>query len=181
MENYLIITHLNDFIFCPYSIYLHHIYEAHDTDVYYEEVQEKGLNSHKTIDTHSYSTSKSYYSGIPVYSSKYDLMGKIDLYKIDKKILIERKNRITTLYQGYIYQLYAQYFCMLEMGFEIEKICFYSVSSKKTFWIDLPNKSEIAKFETHLSNIRNFEPESFIQKNRNKCSNCIYYNLCDKH
>ena len=30
MDNAIRISHLNDFLFCPYSIYLHNIYDAID-------------------------------------------------------------------------------------------------------------------------------------------------------
>ena len=32
-EDYISISTLNDFIFCPYSIYLHHVYMDTDTDI----------------------------------------------------------------------------------------------------------------------------------------------------
>ena len=32
-EGYISISTLNDFIFCPYSIYLHHVYMDTDTDI----------------------------------------------------------------------------------------------------------------------------------------------------
>ena len=34
MNNYISISQLNDFIFCPYSIYLHNVYMEADEDVF---------------------------------------------------------------------------------------------------------------------------------------------------
>ena len=35
MEDYIAISTLNDFIFCPYSIYLHYVYMETDESVYH--------------------------------------------------------------------------------------------------------------------------------------------------
>ena len=42
-------------------------------------------------------------------------MGKVDMFKKKEKILIERKYQLKQVFQGQIYQLWAQYFCLLEM------------------------------------------------------------------
>ena len=43
--------------------------------------------------------------GIEVYSDIYRIIGKIDIYDRKKEALVERKNKITTIYDGYIFQL----------------------------------------------------------------------------
>ncbi len=75
MQEYIAISTLNDFIFCPYSIYLHNV-------------------------------------------ERYHLMGKIDVYRKKEKMLIERKYQLKQIYQGQIYQLWGQMFCLQEMGIE---------------------------------------------------------------
>lgn len=35
MDNYISISTLNDFIFCPYSIYLHNVYMEADEGLYH--------------------------------------------------------------------------------------------------------------------------------------------------
>ena len=35
MEDYIMISQLNDFIFCPYSIYLHNIYMEASEEIYH--------------------------------------------------------------------------------------------------------------------------------------------------
>ena len=45
-EDYISISTLNDFIFCPYSIYLHNVYMETDEGVY----QTRGRIAHETVD-----------------------------------------------------------------------------------------------------------------------------------
>ena len=56
-----------------------------------------------------------------MYCEKYRLLGKIDIYDGKKKILRERKRQIKQVYDGYIFQLYGQYFSLIEMGYEVDK------------------------------------------------------------
>jgi len=42
MEDYIQITKLNDFIFCPYSIYFHSIYQNYNERVYHGSAQVAG-------------------------------------------------------------------------------------------------------------------------------------------
>lgn len=50
MEDYISISTLNDFIFCPYSIYLHNVYMETDEGLYYATPQTHGRFAHETID-----------------------------------------------------------------------------------------------------------------------------------
>ena len=74
------ISQLNDFIFCPYSIYLHNVYQALDDDTYHDTPQVKGKIAHEGVDNGTYSTKKSVITAMAVYSDKYGLTGKIDQY-----------------------------------------------------------------------------------------------------
>ena len=51
------ISTLNDFIFCPYSIYLHNVYMETDEDNYHATPQTRGKNAHKAVDEKASSTS----------------------------------------------------------------------------------------------------------------------------
>ena len=115
-----------------------------------------------------------------VFSEKYGLMGKIDVYKVNDKYLIERKYKLKQIYQGQIYQLWAQMFCLQEMGHEVEKIAFYEISSRRTIPIQLPDENDILVFEKFLETFRNYDPCKPFKSNNNKCKHCIYCNLCDK-
>ena len=180
METYIPITWLNDFVFCPYSIYLHNVYGTHHTDVYHSSVQQKGLNHHRNIDQKTYSTLKGVFTGLNVFSNRYNILGVIDLLDANRGYLVERKRQISKIYEGYKYQLYAQYFCLTEMGYDIKELFFFATSSNTKFPIPIPNQQVREDFEGHLNEVKSFDPNTFSQKNPNKCSNCVYVHLCDK-
>lgn len=175
------ISQLNDFIFCPYSIYLHNVYQTLDDDTYHDTPQVKGKIAHKGVDNGTYSTKKTVITAMAVHSDKYGLTGKIDQYFADSKKLIERKRTIKTIYDGYKLQLYAQYFCLVEMGFEVDYLGFYSMTDNKNHALALPDDKIIDWFENHLYKIRHYNPMTDdIYINANKCTHCIYQPLCDK-
>lgn len=179
MESYIQISKINDFIFCPKSLYFHSIYENFSEKTYHQSPQVNGKIKHESIDYGKYSTSKRYLQGLEVYSEKYNLAGKIDIYDKDAKALIERKNTIVKIYDGYKYQLYAQYFCMIEMGYEVEKLYFYSMTGNKKYEIDLPEGDELEKFEETIRKMRDFDMlNNNYSKNPAKCAKCIYAELC---
>ena len=80
MDDYISISTLNDFIFCPYSIYLHNVYMETDDSLYHATPQTKGRVAHESIDKKTYSTKKNDLMSLPVYSAMLGVMGKIDLY-----------------------------------------------------------------------------------------------------
>ena len=179
-EDYISISSLNDFIFCPYSIYLHNVYENTDESLFHAPPQTQGRIAHEAVDDKKSSTRKDVLQALQVYSEKYRLMGKIDVYKSKEKYLIERKYQLRQIYQGQIYQLWAQMFCLQEMGYEVERIAFYEISTKRTIPVKRPTIEEILHFEQFLTSFRNYNPSVPFQPNMNKCRHCIYCNLCDK-
>lgn len=180
MEELIPISTLNDFIFCPYSIYLHNVYMDTDEDIYHATPQTKGKEAHTSIDQKRASTKKLDLISLSVYSESLGIMGKIDIYKGDKKLLIERKYLLKQIYQGQIYQLWAQYFCMTEMGYDINQIAFYEISTNKMMPIQIPGDKERHEFESFLNSYKDYNPLDEIKVNPNKCFHCIYCNLCDK-
>lgn len=90
MENPLNITALNDFVFCPASIYFHSLYGNMETRLYQATDQINGKAAHRTIDNQTYSGS-AFLQSLEVYCEKYNLIGKIDLYDKRKKQLIKFK------------------------------------------------------------------------------------------
>ena len=182
MEETIIISYLNDFIFCPVSIYFHKLYGNRDKLLYQSEYQLNGTEAHKTIDQGTYTTSNDILQGIEVYSEKYNIIGKIDMYDKHKKILKKKKKHIEIIYDGYIFQLYAQYFAMKEIGFDVEEIRLYSIDTNKVYKVELPEKDRemFKKFEELIYNIRNFDIHAFVQNNKSKCKKCIYEDACDR-
>lgn len=180
MDDLIQISKLNDFIFCPKSLYFHSVYGSFNSKTFHSKAQTNGKIKHENIDKGIYSSSTNFLQGIEVYSEKYGLTGKIDIYDHKKSELIERKARVKQIFDGYKYQLYAQYFCMLEMGHNIKKLFVHSLEDNKRYPIPLPDHSETEKFEKLIFEVRNYD----IQKHLNwfapesKCAQCIYKNLC---
>jgi CRISPR-associated protein Cas4 len=108
------------------------------------------------------------------------IAGKIDIYKAQEKLLIERKYKLETIYRGQIYQLWAEYFCMTEMGYEVEKLAFYAISTNKMFPVEIPTEEDKKELADFISKFQDFNLEAPIPLNENKCKHCIYSNLCDK-
>lgn len=102
MEEIILISWLNDFIFCPVSIYFHNLYGALNKTLYQSSYQLNGTKAHQCIDNGTYSDKKSILQGINVYSQEFGIQGKIDVFDIKKKLLTERKNQIIKIYNGYI-------------------------------------------------------------------------------
>ena len=153
-----------------------------DTDegVYHAAPQTKGKIAHESVDNKTSSNRKNDLLSLPVYSNRYKLMGKVDVYRQDEKLLIERKYQLRHIYQGQLYQLWAQYFCLLEMGYDVERIAFYEISTNTTIPVSLPDKNDIAKFSAFIESFHQFDPAETIMANPNKCKHCIYCSLCDK-
>lgn len=165
MDDYILISWLNDFIFCPVSIYFHQLYGSKETLLYKNRDQISGKAAHKTVDEKSYSTRKDVLQGISVVSEKYGLMGKIDVFDVTKGVLTERKKRIVNIYDGYVFQLYAQYFALMEMGYIVSRIRFHSLDDNKNYDIQLPSEDHMmrVKFESTVKAIRDFS----LDVNRN--------------
>jgi len=180
MDDYIAISTLNDFVFCPYSIYLHNVYMAADEDLFHATPQVQGKASHQTIDEKNYSAKRDEIVGLSVFSNELGILGKIDIYRGNEKSLTERKHLLNTIYKGQIYQLWAQYFCMIEMGYPVEKLLFYSISTNKSYPVDIPSEKDKKEFTEFITELKTFDPESQIPTNENKCRHCIYCNLCDK-
>lgn len=182
MDDALLITELNDYIFCPVSIYFHKMYGNMERMIYQTTDQINGTAAHKRVDEGNYSSRTAVLTGLDVYCEKYNLVGKIDIYDGNRKILRERKKRIKTIYDGYILQIYGQFFAMTEMGYEVQKLELYSMDDNKTYVVPLPGEDEnmLKRFEAVINDIRSFDMDSFIQNNEMKCQHCIYEPACDR-
>lgn len=179
MNRTLTFASLNDFIFCPASIYFHGMYEGVEGLLFKDVPQVAGSHAHKEIDL-GILYSKDVISSLFVYSQKYDVCGKIDKYFVKEKRLVECKKHINKVYDGYIYQLYCQYFGMIEAGFEVKELYCYSIDDNKKYKVALPleDSEMLYAFEETLRSIHTFSLERFSQNNIEKCKNCIYSNIC---
>lgn len=66
-----------------------------------------------------------------MYSDKYRLVGKIDMYDSRKKMLVERKKHVSRIYDGYVFQLYGQYYSMIDMGYAVDSLRIHSIDDNK--------------------------------------------------
>jgi CRISPR-associated protein Cas4 len=149
---------------------------------YQNSAQINGTHAHVSVDHGTYSGNKKVLTALEVYSERYNLVGKIDMYNVDTKILTERKRKVKTIYDGYVFQIYAQYFAMTEMGYEVRKLRIQSMIDNKIYPIQLPQDDSemLKKFEATLERIRSFDMEDFVQENVEKCKGCIYEPACDR-
>lgn len=182
MENPIIISNINDFIFCPISIYYHQLYADIDKMIYTGEKQLNGSHIHEKVDEAGYATSSHILQGIDVYCEEFGIIGKIDLFDTKTGLLTERKNRIQTIYDGYVFQVYAQCLALREMGYTVNKIRLHSYSDNKNYDLPLPEDDVVMfeKFRKTISDIKTTDVSSFMPENSEKCSNCIYAPFCDR-
>jgi CRISPR-associated protein Cas4 len=105
------------------------------------------------------------------------------VFDINTNKLTERKREIKTIYDGYVFQVYAQCFALREMGYEVKNIVIHDLVHNKNYPIPLPenDKKMFDKFELLIKEINNFDLENtaFIPLLA-KCERCIYNQLCDK-
>lgn len=177
---YLTITTLNDYLFCPASIYFHNLYYDKEISSFYGIDQYNGLAAHSTIDKKNYSTRNDILCGIEVFSNKYQLTGKIDLLFLKEHKLVERKKKVKRVYDGFVFQLYGQYFGLKESGYEIERMVIHSLEDNKNYEVGLPdqNPKMLYEFNNLIDSINSFDISSFVTQNSTKCKKCIYCFVC---
>ncbi|OGJ66924.1 type V CRISPR-associated protein Cas4 [Candidatus Peribacteria bacterium RIFCSPLOWO2_01_FULL_51_18] len=161
-------------------MYFHNLYGAFDVSVYHHRPQTEGRIRHRNIDVQRYSSSKRYLQGLSVASASLGICGKIDILDTETATLIERKTKIRHIYDGYLFQVYAQYFCLTEMGHDVRRIALHSLADNVRREIPLPDDGWEKKMRELIGAIRTFDPntQGFTQ-NPEKCRACIYANLCD--
>ncbi len=164
MEQSISASSLNDFMFCPMSLYFHELYRDMDAMAYQRTEQINGTNAHKGVDEGNYSTRKNIVTGLEVYSEQYNLICKIDMYDIVSGTLRERKKRIKQIFDGYVFQLYAQCFALREMGHEVMHLELYSKDDNKRYPILLPEQDSkmYQKFESVLEQMKVLEIDKFV-------------------
>lgn len=146
---------------------------------YKSTYQTEGQYAHKNIDDNKY-TSAEILTSISAYCCFYNVTCRIDIYNKKTRTLIERKNSISQIYDGQVFQMYAQYYAMIEMGYPVENLIIHSIKDNKKYKIELPerNLEMKGKFEKTLNDMKSFDLASFEQTNTSKCSRCIYEAAC---
>lgn len=169
MDTAIPISAINDFLFCPKSLYLHSIYSSFDTVTYHDNPQTIGRISHENIENETYTTSKHILQALSVYSAYLGVKGKIDIFDSKKGYLIERKYRVKNLYKGFRYQLYAQMYCLEELGYKVKKLFIHSLSDNKRYEMTIPTKEERKEFEDTILQMKSFDS---VALSSHACSHC---------
>jgi len=182
MESYIPISFLNDFSFCPRSIYNHQLYKNYYAHNYKAAPQLWGSAAHDSIETKTYSNSNDWLISFDVFSTELKLCGKIDLYNKKTKTIRERKRTISRIYDGFYYQLYAQYFCLKEMGYRVSNLELYDLKKNKKHLLKLPEDNPVMcqKFYLILKQLQEFDLNALFIPEKAKCEACIYAQLCDQ-
>ena len=105
------------------------------------------------------------------------------MFDTNTGVLTERKRKINKIYDGYVFQVYAQYFGLSEVGFEVKKIKIHDLTANKNYAIPLPadDNAMLAKFEGTVHGLNSFDlTDQGFEPNQEKCKQCIYSGLCDK-
>jgi CRISPR-associated protein Cas4 len=69
---------------------------------------------------------------------------------------------------------------MVEMGYDVETLAFYEISTNNMISVSLPTEEELAQFRLFIQSYKYYDPSSPLRVNHNKCTHCIYCSLCDK-
>mgnify|MGYP003292976791 CR=1 FL=1 len=180
-DNLIAISLIGNYLYCPYSIYLHNVYMETDDSVYKAEHLYKGSVIHSSIDEKTSSNRKEILLALPIYSESLGLVGKIDMFNVKTGELVERKTKVDKVYPRHIYQLWAQMFCLQEMGYEVKKVSLYDYSSNKKYSVQLPSEQDAIIFYEFLKTMRSYDPSrDSIEVVEQKCRYCIFTNICDK-
>lgn len=174
MDSAIPISAINDFLFCPRSLYLHTIYNSFEKNTYHDTPQVLGTIAHENIEKGEYTTSKHISQGLSVYGSRLGIKGKIDVYDAKNHFLIERKYRVKQIYTGFKYQLYAQMYCLIEAGMTVERLFIQSLSDNKRYEIPRPSSNEKEEFEALVEKMHSFTHDDLQNHMCPHCQNNIY-------
>lgn len=178
MDGLVSFSQLNDFLFCPYSLYLHTLYNNFKSSIYHDVAQTDGTAAHVTVDQSTYKRS-GWQTGIWLCSPTYKVYGRCDLYNPTTGELVERKRTIHKLYTGHYMQVWAQAVCLQEMEHPVRKIYLHSITDNTRYFVKLPNQTIKNQLKELVLQISRYTPpnETFSQLPA-KCRQCIYAALC---
>jgi CRISPR-associated protein Cas4 len=174
MEPLIAISTINDFLFCPRSLYMHVAAGDISPKSYQDTPQINGNEAHAAVDERRYSNRKNILQGMNIYSEELGIQGKLDTFDTETGELVERKAKISQVYEGYYMQLYAEYFCLLEMGYRPKKLAFYSMKNNKKYKVKVPAEKETHRLKEIITEMQNFTPEKLLAHHCANCDNNIY-------
>ncbi len=167
-------------MFCPRSITYHDVFRnTGSTQLYHQKPQIVGQAAHKNIDEGRYSSRQDVLSGTFVYCEQFSLLGRIDVFDVSSGVLTERKYSVTAIYDGFRYQLYAQYLALQEMGYTVKAMRIHSKKDNKNYPVELPCKADLEEFIQVIDAMHNYSPLDKHEPDIKRCTHCIYHALCD--
>lgn len=141
---------------------------------YHDFPQIRGQEVHAAIDEKRYSNRKNVIQSLPIYSEELQVLGKIDTFSLDTNELVERKAKIRHVYEGYLMQLYAQYYCLLEIGYLPKKLALYSMLDNRKYPIAPPSLKEKLRLKAIISEMQKYTVKDMLEHECARCANNIY-------
>lgn len=178
MDGYITFSQLNDFLFCPHSLYIHECYRPYSTALYHDQPQVAGKLAHGTIDQNNYNKSD-WITGMWLCSPSLRICGRADLFNPKTGELIERKRLIRRIYPGQLMQIWAQWFCLEEMGHPVHGLAIHSLADNSRYPLDSPTPMQKESLRDLIDHIFAYNPSrSSPLVVPAKCASCIYSPLC---
>lgn len=174
VEQYIAISTINDFLYCPRSLYMHLAAGDITPGSYHDTPQTQGNAAHAATDARRYSNRASVLMAMNIYSEELGIQGKLDVFDTATGELVERKARLKQIYEGHLMQLYAQYYCLWEMGHEPKKLAFYSMADNKKYPVAMPAPKDKQRLQEIISRMRQYGPEKLLAHHCANCDNNIY-------
>lgn len=174
MEPFIAISTINDFLYCPRSLYMHLAAGDITPASYHDIPQTRGNAAHSAVDEKRYSNRASVLQAMSIYSEELSIQGKLDTFDTATGELVERKAYLTEVYEGYYMQLYAEYFCLLEMGYQPKTLAFYSMQDNKKYPVKLPAIEDKQRLQSIINEMQNYTPELLLAHHCVNCDNNIY-------
>ena len=143
MDDLIIISNLNDFIFCPASIYFHKLYGSEDTIMYQSKAQLDGTKAHEKIDNGTYSTRKNILiandklrTSFAKYLSRFGHRIQYSVFEIDnsKRIVDNIVNDLTNTFEKRFSQSDSVYIFKMSSSCEVLRYG-YAKNEENDFFI----------------------------------------------
>lgn len=178
MDGYISFSQLNDFLYSPFSLYLHECYKSYNTTVFQDTPQVAGKQAHETIDNQQYKK-KNWITSMWLASPTLRIYGKLDVYNEVTGELVERKRLIKQIHDGYKMQVFAQYYCLQEMGYKVSTIALHSLADNTRYQLGKPSDADMQKLKNLIHEIHTYQPTfADLETPANKTLLSIYAPLC---
>lgn len=178
MDGYVAFSQLNDFLFCPHSLYIHECYRPYSTALYHDQPQVAGKLTHETIDQNNYNK-RDWITGMWLCSPLLRICGRADLFNPKTGELVERKRLIRRIYLGQLMQIWAQWYCLEEMCYPVRCLAIHSLADNTRYPLDPPTPIQKESLCNLVGHIFAYDPHhSPPAANPAKCAFCIYAHLC---